>query len=528
MSGAADSINAMEAKGPLSEEQKVYISSGINPVIPDVQMRKRFSFLSLYAIFVAGTAGVLVAGGPTVLVWGFVISAVAACCIAFSLAEFASIWPSAAGQYHWAVALAPRKYKAVVGWYSAWILLMMNLLSSLSAMFAGAFSLQAAVLISVDSYTSERYHTCLIIIAIIILAMLINIFMPHSLHYISLVAVVVVLTFLGGTFTHVAGFFAIIITLLATTKNKNSGKEVFGSLENYTGYHNTAAAFFIGLLPTATGFSTLDLPARYAEETKKPHEDVSRAMFWGVLTSAAIGLPFVLTIAFCMGDPAVLLTSPIASHSPLAAIVYNSTGSIGAAITLACTIIIVAVVSAIDCMGGISRIIMAQSRDGVIPCGHVFAKINLRWNTPINAVLLASFIQACIALIYIGNSTAFYCILSGVFTLQVLSYGLPIALHLFRRKTMNLTYGPWKMRWYGYLVNGLGLILYAILFVAVSLPTGLPVTAADMNYAAPIAGITLILATILWFAWGRRQYLGAMIVTNGITAGTEVGQEKGM
>ena len=58
MSGAAESISAMEAKGPLSEEQKVYISSGINPVVSEVQMRKRFSFLSLYAIFVAGTAGV--------------------------------------------------------------------------------------------------------------------------------------------------------------------------------------------------------------------------------------------------------------------------------------------------------------------------------------------------------------------------------------------------------------------------------------------------------------------------------------
>jgi choline transport protein len=118
--------------------------------------------------------------------------------------------------------------------------------------------------------------------------------------------------------THVLGFFAIIITLLATTKNKNSGKEVFGSLENYTGYHNNAAAFFIGLLPTASGFSTLDLPARYADETKKPDQDVSRAMFWGVLTSSAIGLPFVIVIAFCMGSPADLLTSEIVALSPLA------------------------------------------------------------------------------------------------------------------------------------------------------------------------------------------------------------------
>jgi hypothetical protein len=38
---------------------------------------------------VASLYQILVAGGPTTLVWGFVISAVTACCIAFSLAELA-------------------------------------------------------------------------------------------------------------------------------------------------------------------------------------------------------------------------------------------------------------------------------------------------------------------------------------------------------------------------------------------------------------------------------------------------------
>lgn len=123
---------------------------------------------------------------------------------------------------------------------------------------------------------------------------------------------------------------------------------------------------------------------------------------------------------------------------------------------------------------------MAQARDQGFPAGEFFSQIHPRWNTPANAIVLAAFAQACLAVIYVGNATAFYGILSGEFTLQILSFGLPVALHLFRRKKLNLTYGPWKMGVWGWLVNAVGLCLYCFLFVAVSLPTAIPVTAAGM------------------------------------------------
>jgi choline transport protein len=160
--------------------------------------------------------------------------------------------------------------------------------------------------------------------------------------------------------------------------------------------------------------------------------------------------------------------------------VLNSTGSLAAAIVLASIIIVVAFVSAIDCMGGISRIIMAQARDNVIPFGTFFSRIHSRWNTPVNSIFLAGIIQACIAVIYVGNSTAFYGFLSGVFTLQVLSYGVPVALHFFRHSSLNISYGPWRMGRFGLAANVVGILLYLMLFVAVSLPTALPVTAPTM------------------------------------------------
>jgi choline transport protein len=119
---------------------------------------------------------------------------------------------------------------------------------------------------------------------------------------------------------HILGFLTLIITLLATTKTKNSAKVVFGTVYDYTGYNNAGVAFMVGLLPMASSFTSMDLPARYTEETARPYHDVSRAMFWGVITSSIIGLVLVLVVAFCMGDPLLLLSSDIAAHSPLAAV----------------------------------------------------------------------------------------------------------------------------------------------------------------------------------------------------------------
>lgn len=117
---------------------------------------------------------------------------------------------------------------------------------------------------------------------------------------------------------HFVGFFAITIVLLATTKEKNSAKMVFAQPLNNSGWKNDGLAFLIGVLPTIAAFMSIDNPARFTEETQHPRMDVPRAMVWGVAGGTALTFPFILVIAFCMGDPTALLDSPIAHINPLA------------------------------------------------------------------------------------------------------------------------------------------------------------------------------------------------------------------
>lgn len=117
---------------------------------------------------------------------------------------------------------------------------------------------------------------------------------------------------------HVLGFFAIVITLLATTEEKNSAELVFTRLQVQSGWSNTGIAFLLGMLPSVFSFLGVDVPSHFAEETEHPRTDVPRAMFWAVIINVACGLPFVLVLSFCMGDPVALLNSPIGALNPTA------------------------------------------------------------------------------------------------------------------------------------------------------------------------------------------------------------------
>lgn len=117
----------------------------------------------------------------------------------------------------------------------------------------------------------------------------------------------------------------ISIVLLATAPYFNSAETVFAHVLDSTGYHSDGVGFLVGMLPTALTYVALDIPVHFAEETKNPRLDCSRAVFWGAVATALIGLYFNLAVSFSMGDPMTLLANPIAMTSSLAA-VSGSTG----------------------------------------------------------------------------------------------------------------------------------------------------------------------------------------------------------
>lgn len=59
-------------------------------------------------------------GGPVVLVYGLMITATVSLAVAISLAEMASAYPNAGGQYFWAKMLAAPRYSAIASYLTGW------------------------------------------------------------------------------------------------------------------------------------------------------------------------------------------------------------------------------------------------------------------------------------------------------------------------------------------------------------------------------------------------------------------------
>jgi choline transport protein len=63
-------------------------------------------------IALAGSIGIVIpSGGPVAFLYGFIFCVLCNLCLAASLGELSSIWPTAGGQYHYAVGVSSEKWK---------------------------------------------------------------------------------------------------------------------------------------------------------------------------------------------------------------------------------------------------------------------------------------------------------------------------------------------------------------------------------------------------------------------------------
>ncbi len=111
--------------------------------------------------------------------------------------------------------------------------------SPASIAFLVAITIQGVVALNNESYIVERWHTTLLIIALVAFAVFFNTFLARRLPIVEGVLLVV----------HVLGFFAIIIPLWIMAPQKNSAKAAFTQFTNNGGWPTTGLSFMVGLNP---------------------------------------------------------------------------------------------------------------------------------------------------------------------------------------------------------------------------------------------------------------------------------------
>lgn len=248
---------------------------------------------------------------------------------------------------------------------------------------------------------------------------------------------------------HIMVLVACCIALLVKTENKHDAKFVFTDTTGSSGWSPPGFAWMFGFLSVAWTMTDYDATAHITEEIAEPEVKAPFAIFWAMAFTYVAGFLFNIVLAFCMGNGADILASPIAQ--PVAQIYYNSLGRAGGLFFTVCAFIILQFVCW-SATQALARTFFAFSRDRLIPGSRFWVKIDRRTGIPLNAVWITICLAIAINLIALGSYTA----ISGVFNICAIcldcSYCIPIACKIIWGKEKFVP-GPWHMGKAGYWVN---------------------------------------------------------------------------
>ena len=174
-----------------------------------------------------------------------IISFVGTIFVVVSLAEIASIYPTAGGQYHWVAALAPPSEGITASWFTGWISVGGQIVLTASAAFAGGLQCQSMITLNnLDTYIPQRWQGMLFYWLILAYSLVVNIWGSRILSGTNLASGVL----------HIAGFIAVVVVLGAMAQPKHSAHYVFVETSNSSGWSSDGVAWLVGLISTVYPF----------------------------------------------------------------------------------------------------------------------------------------------------------------------------------------------------------------------------------------------------------------------------------
>ena len=475
-----------------------------------------FSIISVLAGCFTTYGQALNNGGPIAISIAWPLISLLILCVAFSMSELASAYPTAGGIYYWASRLGGAGW----GWFTGWFNLiglvavvasvdyvcasfLMNLLGLYNVHFIFNFTKAAA---ATDVHYTAHVNFALFG-AIIILHGLINAFRSHLVSLFNGISV----------WWHVVGVAAIVVILIAGPSHHASLGYVFGHTINNSGFGHGMFWFYVlplGFLLTMYTITGYDASAHVSEETHGASESAPKGIWRSVFYSAVIGWIVLLAITFAIQKAK---TSAILSSSFPALTIFETSLSSAAAKAVILISTVGQLFCGMACVTSASRMTFAFSRDGAIP-GHSLWRRLGKNRTPTWAVFFVCLFALIVTFpAYFPNSkgtpVAFLAVTSISVIGLYIAYTIPVFLRW--RKGDEFATGPWtlgaKYKW----INPIAFVWVAICVVIFCLPfTPAGVyfkkgfSWSSVNYA-PLVTIGVMVAVTLWYlVSARRSFKG--------------------
>jgi amino acid transporter len=442
--------------------------------------------LSIICILAGGITsfhvGFCSVGGAAIGI-GWPLVCVFSLCVAATMGQIASAFPTAGGLYHWAAILGGRGW----GWVTAWFNLA-GLVTVLAAINVGTYSFALSAFFAEVKPDPMRQF---VVVSLITLTQAIinhrgirvtQILTDFSGYWILVIASVLTISLLAAapsldfsrlwTFTNNSGF--------------PEGNPVWPRTDSLP------FLFALGFLHCAYTITGFDASAHVSEETTGAATNVPRGIVRSVLVSGVFGWLMVCAVVLAMRDPSEAAAK---GDGAFAFTLGEALPGWFSHVLLGC-IVLAQYLCGLATVTSASRMAFAFARDGGLPASQWVRHVSPRFRTPAVAIWCV-----CIASVLFTVYADVYSTITAVCVIFLyISYVLPTAIGLAAYGRWWNEMGPWQLgRWFRPLAV-LSIIGCGGLIVIGMQPPN--------EQAAIVVGAMSVVLALLWFAVARSRFPG--------------------
>ncbi len=449
------------------------------------------------------------AGGPRVIIWGWLFVGAMVMLVGAGMAEVCSSFPTAGGLYYWAAKLAPEGKAPVWSWFTGWFNLLGQVAVTASIDFGMATFL--GFFLNLTTGFAPTPKSLFVIYTIVLVV--------HGILNTMGVNVIARLNDIS-VWWHLTGVVVIVgaLFILPDAHNHQSLSNVFTKYYDGLGWHFGGHAIWVvlvGLMMAQYTLTGYDASAHMTEETRDAASSGPRGIMTSIWVSVVAGL--VLMIGLTYAIPGAIGGD---TYSAAAGAGINAPGVLWVASIgrhAAEFLILICLVAQFFCgMASVtanSRMIYAFSRDGAIPGSRFWHKVNKRTRTPTNSIWFAvvgAFILGVPSLYtHKGVAVAFFAIVSVAVVGLYISYVIPVLLR--RLRGPNFTPGPWQLGKWSPLIGWLAVTWVALICFPLLLPQFSPTGPYSWNYAPAAVAAVIGFAGIYWLVSARKWFKGPKV-----------------
>jgi amino acid transporter len=432
--------------------------------------------------------------GPVINSVGWPLVSVFTLCVAASMAELASAYPTAGGLYFWAFRLGGRGW----AWVTAWLNMIGQVTITAGINVAAAIYLIGAVTriaglpadarVPMFGSLTNWYFQVAVMVLLMVPQVAINIFgirLTARLNAFSVwwhvggVAVIAVLLGFFGRHHNGADFLFSSATSADVWREASTlsvgearlASPLFTLLPALGELYRAAPfalVFVLGLLQAQWTYTGYDASAHVAEETVMARKNSAWGVFLSVAVSAVVGYALLLILTWCIPRGDVAATASDAY--PVLHIAYQGLEKF---LADAVAVIIGVAMWLCGCSSitSMARMWYAFARDDGMPGARWLKRVSARRRTPVWAIVITSALAVGICLY-----AAAYFVVTSISTITLyLAYIIPVYLNWRNRRrdrgefTTRAT-APWSLGRWSAPLNVVAMVWTAFIAVVFCLP----------------------------------------------------------